>query len=154
MIERRTAREAVLQAIYAFEIGKNEIGIIKTNVLENRLGQNKSLLTFAEKLLLKTINNKELIDSVVEEQVKNWEMHRLAVIDKFILRMAICEFLYFEDIPTKVTLNESIELAKTFSTGKSGTFVNGILDAALKYLKKEGRIEKKGKGLIEKSSKE
>jgi transcription antitermination protein NusB len=154
MIERRTAREIVLQAIYAFEIGKNDIGSVKTNVLEKKLGQNKPLLSFAEKLLIKTINNKEEIDVVVEEQIKNWEMHRLAAIDKFILRMAICEYLYFDDIPTKVTLNESIELAKKFSTGKSGTFVNGILDGALKKLKKEGRIEKKGKGLIEKSSNE
>jgi len=72
----------------------------------------------------------------------------------FILRMAICEYLFFDDIPTKVTLNESIELAKKFSTGKSGTFVNGILDGALKKLNREGRIEKKGKGLIEKSSNE
>ena len=154
MIERRTAREIVLQAIYAFEIGKNDIRSVKTNVLEKKLGQNKPLLSFAEKLLIKTINNKEEIDVVVEEQIKNWEMHRLAAIDKFILRMAICEYLYFDDIPTKVTLNESIELAKKFSTGKSGTFVNGILDGALKKLKKEGRIEKKGKGLIEKSSNE
>ena len=154
MIERRTAREIVLQAIYAFEIGKNDIGSVKTNVLEKKLGQNKPLLSFAEKLLIKTINNKEEIDVVVEEQIKNWEMHRLAAIDKFILRMAICEYLYFDDIPTKVTLNESIEVAKKFSTGKSGTFVNGILDGALKKLKKEGRIEKKGKGLIEKSSNE
>lgn len=154
MIERRTAREIVLQAIYAFEIGKNDIGSVKTNVLEKKLGQNKPLLSFAEKLLIKTINNIEEIDVVVEEQIKNWEMHRLAVIDKFILRMAICEYLYFDDIPTKVTLNESIELAKKFSTGKSGTFVNGILDGALKKLKKEGRIEKKGIGLIEKSSNE
>lgn len=154
MIERRTAREIVLQAIYAFEIGKNDIGSVKTNVLEKKLGQNKPLLSFAEKLLIKTINNIEEIDVVVEEQIKNWEMHRLAAIDKFILRMAICEYLYFDDIPTKVTLNESIELAKKFSTGKSGTFVNGILDGALKKLKKEGRIEKKGIGLIEKSSNE
>lgn len=154
MIERRTAREIVLQAIYAFEIGKNDIGSVKTNVLEKKLGQDKPLLSFAEKLLIKTINNKEEIDLVVEEQIKNWEMHRLAAIDKFILRMAICEYLFFDDIPTKVTLNESIELAKKFSTGKSGTFVNGILDGALKKLKKEGRIEKKGKGLIEKSSNE
>lgn len=154
MIERRTAREIVLQAIYAFEIGKNDIGSVKTNVLEKKLDQNKPLLSFAEKLLIKTINNKEEIDLVVEEQIKNWEMHRLAAIDKFILRMAICEYLFFDDIPTKVTLNESIELAKKFSTGKSGTFVNGILDGALKKLNREGRIEKKGKGLIEKSSNE
>lgn len=154
MIERRTAREIVLQAMYAFEIGNNDIGSVKTNVLEKKLGQNKPLLSFAEKLLIKTVNNKEEIDVVVEEQIKNWEMHRLAAIDKFILRMAICEYLFFDDIPTKVTLNESIELAKKFSTGKSGTFVNGILDGALKKLKKEGRIEKKGKGLIEKSSNE
>jgi N utilization substance protein B len=65
--------------------------------------------------------------------------------------MAITEFLYFDQIPTKVTMNEAIEIAKRFSTKKSGNFVNGILDSALEQLKKENRIDKKGRGRIETS---
>ncbi len=67
--------------------------------------------------------------------------------------MALCEFLYFEDIPTKVTINEAIELVKKFSTAKSGQFVNGILDASLYDLKSDDKIKKTGRGLIEKSQK-
>ena len=63
--------------------------------------------------------------------------------------MSICEFLYFEEIPTKVTINEAIEIAKKFSTGKSGRFVNGILDASLEDLSKSSKINKKGRGLID-----
>ncbi len=65
--------------------------------------------------------------------------------------MAVTEFLHFEQIPTKVTINEAIELAKSYSTRKSGTFVNGILDAILNDLSEKGRIIKKGRGLIETS---
>lgn len=66
--------------------------------------------------------------------------------------MAISELLLFEEIPTKVSINEAIELAKKYSTRKSGNFVNGILDAALTHLKKENKINKKGRGLIEESN--
>ena len=65
--------------------------------------------------------------------------------------MAISEFLHFKEVPTKVTINESIELAKEYSTRKSGNFVNGILDAVLNQLSEDGKITKKGRGLIESS---
>jgi len=154
MIERRIAREAVLQALYAHDVGWNSLEDIRKNVINPKLEDKKDLRIFAEKLLIRTLENRDELDSVVEDQVKNWKMSRLAILDKLILRMAVCEYIYFEEIPTKVSLNESIELAKKFSTGKSGTFVNGILDGALKKLDREGRIQKKGKGLIEKSYKE
>jgi N utilization substance protein B len=75
----------------------------------------------------------------------------LAVLDKLIIRMAISELLYFDEIPTKVSINEAIELAKQYSTRKSGNFVNGILDAILGTLTEQGKINKKGRGLIESS---
>jgi N utilization substance protein B len=65
--------------------------------------------------------------------------------------MAICELLYFEEIPTKVSINEAIEISKRYSTAKSGRFINGILDAALTDLNESGRINKKGRGLIQKT---
>jgi N utilization substance protein B len=70
-------------------------------------------------------------------------------LDKLILRLALCEFLHFPDIPPKVTIDEAIEIAKKYSTEKSGRFVNGILDAVLIDLRKEGRLHKKGRGLSE-----
>ena len=71
------------------------------------------------------------------------------MIDKLILRQALCELLYFKEIPPKVTINEAIDLAKKYSTTESGRFVNGILDAIYKTLKIHNQILKQGRGLIE-----
>ena len=81
-------------------------------------------------------------------------IERITIIDKLILRQAICEFLYFSDIPLIVSIDEAIEISKIFSTDKSGKFINGILDSILLDLKEEGRICKKGRGLIVKTLKD
>lgn len=107
---------------------------------------------FAEKLFLRTQRNLKELDAIIEDQISNWDMERLALIDRQILRIALCELLYFEDIPTKVSINEAIEIAKHYSTSKSGKFINGILDAAYNKLNEEGRIEKSGRGLVDNSN--
>ena len=86
---------------------------------------------------------------LIKPKLKNWDPDRIAALDMILLRMGICEFLYFETIPTKVTINEYIDLAKRYSTPKSGDFVNGVLDNILKDLKKKNLIQKSGRGLIE-----
>ena len=91
------------------------------------------------------------LDDKIKERVKNWEMNRIALIDRILLRMGVCEMLYFPDIPPKVSINESIEIAKEYSTAGSSKFINGILDAILSNEKKSGRIHKQGRGLIEES---
>ncbi len=148
-MNRREIRELVLQALYAYEVGKNSREEVLNHILKQRLDSDKEALKFAESMVLRTLDMEEELDEIINQQIKNWEIHRLAVIDKLILRLALCEFLRYEEIPTKVTINEAIELAKNFSTQKSGKFVNGILDAALQMLKSEGRIKKSGRGLIE-----
>jgi len=77
------------------------------------------------------------LDDYIVKSVEKWDLGRLAIIDLLILRMAIAEFLYFDDIPYKVTINEAIELAKRYSTAQSGRFVNGILDAVSASLQKQ-----------------
>lgn len=153
MINRREVREIVLQALYAFEIGENPADEILKYILKEKLGKDKEALKFAEQLFLRTVDMMQELDTIIEEQIRNWEINRLAVIDKLILRIALCELLRFDDIPTKVTINEAIELAKNYSTQKSGKFVNGIIDAALNVLTKEGRINKTGRGLMESTRK-
>jgi len=153
MINRREVREVVLQALYALEVGKNSPQDIRKQILRTKLSKDRDALKFAEKLFLRTIDMQEELDEIISEQIKNWKINRLAIIDKVLLRIALCEFLNFEDIPSKVTINEAIELAKDYSTGKSGKFVNGILDASLSALKEQGRIVKSGRGLIESPSK-
>ncbi|MEX0638928.1 MAG: transcription antitermination factor NusB, partial [Balneolaceae bacterium] len=122
---------------------------IRSFILKEKLESDKEALQFAEKLFLKTVEMKDELDETIEKQIRNWKMNRLAILDKLILRIALCEFLVFEDIPTKVTINEAIELAKQFSTRKSGRFVNGIADAALEDLLEQGKIEKRGRGLLQ-----
>jgi N utilization substance protein B len=88
---------------------------------------------------------------MIREKVNNWEMERIALIDRILLRIAIAELLYFPDIPPKVSINEAIEIAKEYSTAKSGKFINGVLDAILTDLKQSGKLNKSGRGLIEES---
>jgi len=154
MHNRRVAREAALKSIYAVEVGGNKTQDVTKNIIKTSLDSDTDSVKYAEKLLLKTVDFKEEYDLIIQKHINNWEVARLAIIDKLILRMAITEFLYFDDVPTKVTINEAIELAKSYSTRKSGNFVNGILDAILNEFKKEGKIKKKGRGLIETSSNE
>ncbi|MFV0522289.1 MAG: transcription antitermination factor NusB [Mangrovibacterium sp.] len=103
---------------------------------------------FATDLYRRVILNQTDLKNTVQKYTKNWDVDRLALIDMLIMEMAICEFIHFTSIPTKVTLNEYIELSKYYSTQKSKTFINGILDKILKTMKESGEIKKAGRGLI------
>lgn len=93
--------------------------------------------------LLQTVIEKELYSmELIEPKLNNWDKERVALIDLLLLRMGVCEFLYFPTIPTKVTINEYIDIAKQYSTPQSGQFVNGVLDNILKDLVKEDKIRK------------
>lgn len=152
MQNRRAAREAALKSLYAVEVGKNSTQQVTNVIIKPSLKNDRDAVKFAEKLLLVTVDNAEEHDAIIDLHIRNWEVNRLAMIDKLILRMALSELLFFKEVPTKVSINEAIELAKKYSTRKSGNFVNGILDAVLTYLKKEDKINKKGRGLIEESN--
>lgn len=149
MHNRREAREAALKSIYAVEVGKNSPQQATKLIIKTSFNSNTDSVKFAEKLLLITVDSASEYDLLIDNHIKNWDVGRLAVMDKLILRMAISELLYFDDVPTKVSINEAIELAKEYSTRKSGNFVNGILDAILNTLISEDKIKKKGRGLIE-----
>lgn len=85
----------------------------------------------------------------IEQHSKNWEMERIAHLDRVLITVAVAELTSCPDIPVKVTINEVIELAKRYSTDKSGTFINGLLDAITTDLRSEDRIKKTGRGLVE-----
>lgn len=104
---------------------------------------------YGEALLVRTIQEKKELEDIIKPMLKNWDHERLAVIDTVLLNMAVCEFLFFESIPTKVTLNEFVDISKEYSTPKSKEFINGVLDQVLKQLDSEGKIKKKGRGLVE-----
>ncbi len=102
---------------------------------------------FGRELLYKTIRHNEDFQALIVEKLKNWEEDRVAILDMMILKMGICEFMYFETIPTKVTINEYVSLAKDYSTDKSKRFINGVLDRVMKELQEKGEIQKEGRGL-------
>ena len=104
---------------------------------------------FAKNLFIKTIYNHKEYELIIKNKAKNWDLERIASMDHIILLMAFCELLNFKEIPIKVTLNEYIEIAKYYSTIKSKGFINGILDKVVIDLKKKGKIQKIGRGLIE-----
>lgn len=97
---------------------------------------------FARVLLKTAIDKKEYCAALIKPKLKNWDAERIAQLDMILMRLGICELLYFETIPTKVTINEYIDLAKEYSTAQSGQFVNGILDNIHKELLGDGKINK------------
>lgn len=146
---RRRARELALKGLYAWEMSNNSKRDILDFMSKEECGNDAEVYKFASDLVTKTMELKESLDEEIASATKNWDLHRIATVDRYILRLALCEFLTFEDIPPKVTINEAIDLAKTYSTAESGRFVNGILDALYQRLRSENRIAKKGRGLIE-----
>jgi N utilization substance protein B len=99
-------------------------------------------MKFAKDLLRTAIEKKDVTEGLIVPKLKNWDPERIAVIDMILLRLGVCELLYFDTIPTKVTINEYIDLAKEYSTEQSGHFVNGILDNIHKELVSSGKIQK------------
>jgi N utilization substance protein B len=103
---------------------------------------------FIRVLLRKTISRDTENLTIIDELTKNWELDRIAKMDVLLLKMALTELQEFNNIPTKVTLNEYIEISKYYSTPKSSNFINGILDKAVERLEKENKIKKMGRGLL------
>ncbi|MFC1569949.1 transcription antitermination factor NusB [bacterium] len=147
MGKRRKARELVLQSMYAENMAEKQTDEIIDDIMVS-IQTDKDILEFAEKLFRKVIRFKLELDEEIATMLENWDLGRIALMDRLILRLALCELLYFEEIPPKVTLNEAIDLAKKFSTSESGRFVNGILDALYKKCNDEKRIVKTGRGLM------
>ena len=147
VFKRRIVREKVLQILYAYEINNENLMGLSNSLLAEVTDENDK--KFGEDLINRVLIHKKELDDKIQERVSNWEMSRIALIDKLLLRMAICELLYFPDIPPKVSINEAIEIAKEFSTAGSGKFINGILDAILSDEKLAGKINKTGRGLVD-----
>ncbi|MDH4071274.1 MAG: transcription antitermination factor NusB [Ignavibacteria bacterium] len=145
-IRRRIVREKVVQALYAHEITDDPLEHVIECIFKG-LVKNREAFEFSKLLVYETVKHEAEIDTIISGKVANWDFSRIAMLDRLILRMAICELLYFKEIPPKVSMDEAIELAKLFSTEKSGQFVNGVLDAVFESLKQTGHLTKAGRGL-------
>jgi len=143
---RREARENVLQILYAYEFTHDPVAKIIEDVCDDFT---ESTMEFIKKLIVRVIEHEKEADTLIQSRTQNWDFDRIAMIDRLLLRIGISEFLFFEDIPPKVSINEVIEISKRYSTEKSSKFINGILDTIFDDLKKSGRIHKSGRGIIE-----
>jgi N utilization substance protein B len=130
---RHRAREVCLQALYWTESAGDPIQqTVQTMCV--RSGLSKSASEFASTLAKSVWANRETLDQEIEPVLENWSLDRLSRIDRFLLRMALAEMHYFNDIPFKVSIDEAIELAKRYSEAKASGFINGILDALVKKI--------------------
>ncbi len=120
---------------------QNKLADLTPNWSEDRV--------FVLDLLANTVRYADEYQQLIGAKTKNWESDRIALLDTVLMRMAIAELLNFPTIPVKVTINEYIEISKVFSTPKSNTFINGILDKILGELQAAGRIRKHGRGLVQ-----
>jgi N utilization substance protein B len=163
---RREARERAVQFLFQFDLNQPEdlneaLRIFWESQRAAALAEEKGaarwgepvalpplseeetgIRAFADPLIRGTLEHVADIDAQIKKYARNWDLHRMAVVDRNVLRLAIYEMLYREDIPPVVSINEAVDIAKRFSTEESGRFVNGILDKVKGDLMRPARLVK------------
>ncbi len=128
MSRRRKAREIALQVLYQVDASKIDVDEAM-ELFRGNFGMPRETAEFSEQLIRYTLDHIKEIDDLITNCSEHWSLERMSIVDKNILRMAVYEFLYCDDIPPKVTLNEAIDIGKHYGSDNSGSFINGILDA-------------------------
>lgn len=139
MLSRRLARRIALQVLFTNEFLREEVDSVVHRVAESL---EEKLSPFSRELIDKTSEHEEPLNDLIRKHLRNWDYQRVAVLDRVLIRMALCEIVHFPDIPVEVTINEALEISKDFSNLKSRRFVNGILDSIYKELKSQNRLNK------------
>jgi len=127
-MNRRKAREYALQMLFQSEFAGKERGVTYPEDFLPPAKEKEVMKKFVEELVTGTIRNITEIDKVIQGAAENWDLNRMAAVDRNILRLAIFEILYRKDIPSAVTINEALEIAKKYSSLESVPFINGLLD--------------------------
>ena len=137
--EKRLSRCTALQVLYGNEVAQNQVSELLDYISSEFEDETYSdnVKKYTAYLVEQTQNNSTFLNNLICEKSKNWDIKRIALIDNIILRLAIGEMLFVDEIPLKVSIAEAIEIAKLFSTKDSGRFVNGILDAIYHDIKNE-----------------
>jgi transcription antitermination protein NusB len=134
-INRRKSRELALQALYACEAGNDDTFDNVLQAIADEAASSKTISDYAKQLAEKTLKSKDEIDRLLSKHTANWDLKRMTVIDRNILRMAVSELLFFPETPFKVVIDEAVEIAKIYGTDESGKFVNGVIDSIHKDMK-------------------
>jgi len=135
MGHRRKARELAVQILYQIEMKRSEPKEV-FNLFWKNEEVSDDIRQFTSDLVDGTYRNRKEIDQLIERHSIHWKLSRMAVVDRNILRLGVYELLYLHDVPTSVTLNEAIEIAKKFGTEDSSAFINGVLDNVAKEVRK------------------
>jgi len=143
MGKRRKSRILVLQLLYQYEIRKEPAAELLTEFLGGHPKLHPDILDYAGSVFTEALNHLEEIDGTIERLALHWKINRLSRVDKCILRIAICEILFRDDIPDKVAIDEAIEMAKQYGGEDSGAFVNGLLDRLIRK-QESGPLETTG----------
>lgn len=132
-MNRKKSREYLMQLVYQMQISKESAGEVYDSFMENEeISKDGIDLTYIKSCLIGIMTNKDILDEKISENLVNWKINRISKVNLSILRVAVYELIYKEDIPAKVAINEAIELCKEFSDEKSVSFVNGVLDKIYK----------------------
>jgi N utilization substance protein B len=137
LTSRHQARQAALQVLYSVELTGDDPGATFDRLVK---GGDKRHRSFARNLVMLARRHKGKMDELIQQKSRRWDLERMALMDHLVMRMALVELFYVEDVPPKVTINEAIEVAKDFSTDQSGRFINGLLDAL--YEENEAQIRR------------
>jgi len=136
MGNRRKSRELAMQALFYMDMSQNDSDELLEHFCLN-FATSKKARPFFLKLVKGVIQARPEIDSIIETFSDNWKINRMSCVDRNIMRVAVYELLYCQDIPSKVSINEAIDVGKKFGTEESGAFINGILDSIRIALKKK-----------------
>jgi len=139
-VDQDVLQAMIAKTLKSFTESDQKLAQVSANWIEDK--------EFVLDLYQKTIANNQTYQDLIAAKTKNWDADRIALMDILLMKMALAEMIYFTSIPVKVTINEYLEIAKEFSTPKSNSFINGILDKILDDLKADGKIRKYGRGLL------
>lgn len=139
-VDQDVLQAMIAKTLKSFTESDQKLAQVSANWIEDK--------EFVLDLYQKTIANNQTYQDLIAAKTKNWDADRIALMDVLLMKMALAEMIYFTSIPVKVTINEYLEIAKEFSTPKSNSFINGILDKILDDLKADGKIRKYGRGLL------
>ena len=129
--QKRMARIFALKMAYAYEMTNQDDSLVDGNInIDNSLNeQSEDVVVYSKKIVNTCVENIKDIDSLITSKSANWDINRIAFIDKIIIRLALTEMMYFDEVPPKVSIVEADEISKEFSTKDSSSFINGILDS-------------------------
>ena len=138
---RRKARELAMQALFYMDI-RNDLSVEMLAHFCGNFNPSPKALPFFLKLVNGVLETRGELDALIERFSKNWEINRMSCVDRNVMRIAVFELVYCDDIPPKVSINEAVDIGKKFGTEESGAFINGIMDSIRSDLEKKGTLKK------------